>query len=285
MTETIFKVTRGCTLHELAVRLHGSFEGIFDLLVSNPNLESGSILKSGDEITYHPDFAINKPLADRLEEEDIWPANGNRNVFPASFDPTQIWCLIDTRDADYLNLRLSGTGSVATAWDDSHQTEYRSLSSTAPVSTHYFNPPGIPHRTFLLAGSTFSLNLMEIGRTDCDIYLTRQTSIRKLSITGSSTCLGFLPLVTGLEELSVKGSLLNDLAPLDVCRSLKQLHLEGTSFRNHDALAQYLRKVSESYGERPSATIYLSREATQAETAALNTVNTLAPQPWKITIL
>ena len=46
----VYKVKRNQNIFDVAVSIHGSIEGIFDLLINNPNLSFHSQLEEGEEI-------------------------------------------------------------------------------------------------------------------------------------------------------------------------------------------------------------------------------------------
>lgn len=69
-------VRSGQNIYDVALTLHGSVEGIFDLLVSNPWLSMETILSSGMELTYHDEFVVNKNVAMWLKSNNILVRNG-----------------------------------------------------------------------------------------------------------------------------------------------------------------------------------------------------------------
>ena len=54
----VYKVKRNQNIFDVAVSTHGSIEGIFDLLINNPDLSFHSQLKEGEEIYWDEEFII-----------------------------------------------------------------------------------------------------------------------------------------------------------------------------------------------------------------------------------
>ena len=71
-----YSVRSGQNIYDVALTLYGSVEGIFDLLISNPELSMETELRYGMNLNYHEDFIINKDLAIWLKENKILVKNG-----------------------------------------------------------------------------------------------------------------------------------------------------------------------------------------------------------------
>ena len=77
----VYKVKRNQNIFDVAVSTHGSIEGIFDLLINNPDLSFHSQLKEGEEIYWDEEFIIYDSIVNTLQAEHIVPANGERHVY------------------------------------------------------------------------------------------------------------------------------------------------------------------------------------------------------------
>lgn len=77
----VYKVKRNQNIFDVAVSIHGSIEGIFDLLINNPNLSFHSQLEEGEEIYWDEEFIIYDSIVNTLQSEHIIPANGERHVY------------------------------------------------------------------------------------------------------------------------------------------------------------------------------------------------------------
>ena len=70
----------GQNLYDVALTLYGSVEGIFDLLISNPNISLEAVLPKGTELEYHKDFMLNKDMVDWFDTNSVTIKNGNHQI-------------------------------------------------------------------------------------------------------------------------------------------------------------------------------------------------------------
>lgn len=71
-----YKVRSGQNIYDVALTLHGSVEGIFDLLLSNDWLSMDTELKYGMTLNYHEEFVINKDITMWFKEKGVLVKNG-----------------------------------------------------------------------------------------------------------------------------------------------------------------------------------------------------------------
>ena len=65
----VYKVKRNQNIFDVAVSTHGSIEGIFDLLINNPDLSFHSQLKEDEEIYWDEEFIIYDSIVNTLQSE------------------------------------------------------------------------------------------------------------------------------------------------------------------------------------------------------------------------
>jgi len=76
-----YTVISGQNLYDVALHIHGSIEGITDLLVSNPTLSMATVLSQGQELIYSDDYVIDPEIVAWNRLHRVVPANGERNVY------------------------------------------------------------------------------------------------------------------------------------------------------------------------------------------------------------
>lgn len=74
-------VKSGQNLFDVALAIYGSIEGVFDLLVSNPDVNGQALsfdvlLSAGTELNYNEEYTINSDIRDWLSVNKIKVANG-----------------------------------------------------------------------------------------------------------------------------------------------------------------------------------------------------------------
>ena len=78
-----YTVRTGQNIFDVALTLYGSIEGVFDLLISNPEgfdggpLSMTTELKSGMTLNYHEEYVINADIAKWIDDEALRVKNGS----------------------------------------------------------------------------------------------------------------------------------------------------------------------------------------------------------------
>ena len=112
----VYKVKRNQNIFDVAVSTHGSIEGIFDLLINNPDLSFHSQLKEGEEIYWDEEFIIYDSIVNTLQAEHIVPANGERHVYYKNTTaPLRCVMYISPEEAS-IALQMAGDGSLIVDW-------------------------------------------------------------------------------------------------------------------------------------------------------------------------
>lgn len=70
----------GQNIYDIALTIYGSIEGIFDLLISNPNISLETVFTKGVELAYHYDFVLNKDVTNWLKDNKVLVKNGNYKI-------------------------------------------------------------------------------------------------------------------------------------------------------------------------------------------------------------
>lgn len=71
-----YTVRSGQNLYDIALTLHGSIEGLIDLLVSNPGISLNDKLKSGDTLEYDSVFDVNTDISEWFSKNNRIIKNG-----------------------------------------------------------------------------------------------------------------------------------------------------------------------------------------------------------------
>lgn len=112
----IYKVKNGQNLFDVALQLSGSIEGIYDLLVCNPDINADSVLENGQDITYHDDFIINQDIVKYFLENNIVIKNGNAEYNPVLINKE--CSIIIKQKGNYTNIALNTPDSITIDWGD-----------------------------------------------------------------------------------------------------------------------------------------------------------------------
>lgn len=110
-----YTIRSGQNIYDVALTLHGSVEGIFDLLASNDELTMETVLTSGMELNYHDEFMVNKNISLWLKENGIVVKNGEH-----------IYNHLDIEDFVKQHIQSN------------HQEQYDAVSSMSPDEQNMF---------------------------------------------------------------------------------------------------------------------------------------------------
>lgn len=110
-----YTVRSGQNIYDVALTLHGSVEGIFDLLASNDGLTMETELYSGMELNYHDEFMVNKNVALWLKDNGIVVKNGEH-----------IYTHLDVENLIKLHMQ------------DKHKEQYAATNSMSPDEQNMF---------------------------------------------------------------------------------------------------------------------------------------------------
>lgn len=70
----------GQNLFDVSLKIFGSIEGVFDLLLSNPGISYETIFNKGIELDYHENFIINQDIVNWLANNKITVKNGYSEI-------------------------------------------------------------------------------------------------------------------------------------------------------------------------------------------------------------
>lgn len=71
-----YTVRSGQNIYDVALTLYGTVEGIFDLLISNDDINMETTLKRGMVLNYHKELQINSDIVTWLEDNNVLVRNG-----------------------------------------------------------------------------------------------------------------------------------------------------------------------------------------------------------------
>ena len=135
----VYKVKRNQNIFDVAVSTHGSIEGIFDLLINNPDLSFHSQLKEGEEIYWDEEFIIYDSIVNTLQAEHIVPANGERHVYYKNITASLRCAVYISPEEASIALQMAGDGSLIVDWGDNSDLETITLSPTLQKYVHFFD--------------------------------------------------------------------------------------------------------------------------------------------------
>lgn len=250
----IYKVTNNQNIFDVAIAIYGSIEGVFDLLVNNPDLSFDSQLKGGQELYWDEAFVVFDTIVDSLSSEKIVPANGERHVYYKETDK-ELACVIQINgEYDNLALLLSGDGCMVVDWGDNSDLESISLTSDMRTYNHYFDNE-VDQRSVRLYGD-FRIKTWDMSSVNGLVLPIRPIIVDELEMNQNKVPLDGLFLFNETYSVKMSNIEISDLSPIRDM-SLSYLELKNIKYTSSDTLNDYLIYVAQHNNQRRNCTVII----------------------------
>lgn len=267
-------------LFDVALRLYGSIEGLFDILISNPELNMNSQLTYGQKIEYHESFILNKPIVDEFQKQNIVPSGGDKGVYFKHTEEDLIAIVRVNEDMTYSNFKVAGEGTVIVDWCDNSDLQYINLTADLQTIEHYFNCE-VDERRIKIYGNSNTLKLTQLNSTGLGgaIIMCRPLVVDEYVCIGREFSLTGLYLFRGTYKVDLSGSNIASLLPIGDM-DLQELDLTDVFYVDGNVLDDYLEYVVNHYESRRPCTVRLSSEPSERGYKAINTI--LSEPEWNV---
>lgn len=278
-------VTVNQNIWDVAMLLYGTIEGVFDLLISNPNLNMTTDLVPGMELEYHDYFVINEGIVSGLKANNLVPANGERHVYYKHTDKPLVFICGLPPEQEFIDFSVSGDGSMIIDWGDNTELEIVHLTHKTDRLIHYFDNV-VDERRVKIYGS-FNILSLDTSLIKGDVLTVRPVVVDEFISNANGNSLKGLFLFNGTVKLDLRKMVISDLSPI-YDMSLQELNLLQVQFTNISVLDNYLVHLATNYGNRRDCVVYLDTEPTDI---GMNAIQTIINEPewnqagkWKFVI-
>lgn len=267
-------------IFDVALNLYGSIEGVFDLMISNPELSMSSELQYGQELEYHEEFVINSQIVNELKNRNITPSSGERKIYYKQPQEDLLFIVKVNPNLAFVRLRFAGDGVMAIDWGDNSSLENIELKPACQEIEHYFNSE-VEVRRIRIYGNSEILKFTQLDATDLggELILCKPLTIDEYACKGKGYSLSYLSLFDGTYKVDLTGAKIKDLLPLGKMQ-LQELDLRDVSFANISVLDDYLEYVVDHYEDRRPCTLHLSEDPSERGFKAIHTI--LNEPEWNI---
>lgn len=269
------KVKINQNIFDVAVELYGSIEGLFDLLISNPQLTMTTKLQAGMLLEYHDYFIINEGIIKGIQDNKYIPANGERHVYFKESEYDLIAVCGITNEAEHISLVVSGDGVMVIDWGDNSDMQTIILSNAPQSLVHYFDNT-VDIRRAKIYGEC-SLLQLDVSEINGDVFLVRPLIVDEYINRKNGYSLKGLFLFEGTVKVDLQGMTISDLSPIGDM-SLQELNLLNVKFTDVSVLDNYLQYIVSNYGSRRNCTVYLNTEPSENGMQAIRTI--IGEQSW-----
>lgn len=250
----VYKVKRNQNIFDVAVSTHGSIEGIFDLLINNPDLSFHSQLKEGEEIYWDEEFIIYDSIVNTLLAEHIVPANGERHVYYKNTTaPLRCVMYISPEEAS-IALQMAGDGSLIVDWGDNSDLETITLSPTLQKYVHFFDNY-TDERSIKLYGD-FNLKTWDLSSINGLMMPTMPLVVDEIISEKNNLSLQGLFLCKGTYLVKLANMSLSSLAPIQDM-NLSNLELRNINYTKDTVINDYLIYIAKHNNQRRDCKVIL----------------------------
>ena len=252
-----YKVINNQNIFDVAIDIYGSIEGIFDLLINNPDLSFDSKLYDGQTLLWDKDFVINSSIVSSLHTDNAIPINGERNVYYKNIE-ADLKCVIQMGEsASDISLNLSGDGKMIIDWGDNSEIQTIQLQPTLQLYQHYFDNEA-DVRTIRLYGD-FNIKTWDMSTIHGLVLPTQPIIVDEVIISKNIVPLHGLFLFNGIYYVKINDIPITDLSPIKNM-SLSYLELKGISYSSEDVLNDYLKYLAKHNNQRRNCNVVIDTQ-------------------------
>ncbi len=281
----IYTVKPNQNLFDVALHIYGSIEGLFDILITNEQLNMNSELHAGQEIEYHEGYQIQSSIVNEMKSQKLTPSNGERHVYFKETTSPFRFIVGPHPDLNVISFIAGGEGKMIIDWGDNSDLEEVELSHVAKKVEHYFDNEVEQRRVKVYGDFLFTeFNPSELGG---NILYVRPIIVDEYTSQANGFSLAGLFLFEGTYKVDLRRCTVSDLKPITHLH-LQELDLRNVHFPDVAVLDDYLEDLNENYGTRGGGIVRLTTEPTQRGWDAIHTIlgdeirNT--PTPWQFII-
>lgn len=276
----IYTVKPNQNLFDVALHLYGNIEGLFDLLISNPELNMTSELVYGQELVYHEDFVLNESVVSEFKKQGLIPSSGARKVYFKHPEEDLIFLVGVNADMAFTTFKASGEGVMMIDWGDNTPLEYIQLTVSVQSIEHYFDNE-TEKRRIKIYGDTSTLKFIHLDTTGLGgaLILCKPVIVDEYACTNRGYSLLGLSMFEGTYKIDLHSTTIDSLLPIGDM-SLQELDLTGVRFLHDNTIDDYLEYIVAHYEDRRPCTVRLTTEPSDKGYAAINTI--LNEPEWNI---
>lgn len=267
-------------MFDVALHLYGSIEGLFDLLISNPDINMTSELTYGQELTYHEEFVLNESVVSEFNSQNIIPSSGSRKVYFKRPGEDLIFLIGVNADMTFTSFKASGEGTMIIDWGDNSELEYITLTIESRSIEHYFDNEAEKRRIRIYGDSdTLKFTLLDTTGLGGALLLCKPIVVDEYICTNGGYSLTGLSMFEGTYKINLSSTTIDSLLPIGDM-SLQELDLTDVYFVHDYVVDDYLEYIVAHYADRRPCTVRLTTEPSARGYTAIDTI--LNEPEWNI---
>lgn len=267
-------------IFDVALHLYGSIEGLFDLLISNPELNMSSDLQYGQQLEYHDGFVINQSIVNGFATQKITPSAGTRHVYFKQPKEDLLIVVGVNSDLEYSCFKASGEGTLYIDWGDNSEISAITLTTEKQLIEHYFDNV-VDNRRIRIYGDNSRLKFISLDTTDIGgaLLLCKPIIVDEYTCRKRGYALTGLALFAGTYKVDLQQTSISSLLPLGDM-DLQELDLTGAYYTIESIIDDYLEYIVNNYNDRRPCIVRLTSEPSERGYTAIDTI--LNEPEWNI---
>lgn len=256
--------TENQTIYDIAIDIHGTIDGISDILVNNPSLSVDSDVFGGMKITYTSGQTIEQNVVEQLDAMNIIPTNPIRYIYPKAKPHGNIVDIYINKDSSVFSCIQENTGYIIYAdWGDNSDIE-KILPSTNLIY-HQFDltdDVSLGHRKirFYIQNNKNKDSVISFSFNDGEnksVVLYNSLTSNYYIDNSKLDNIDFLRLMTNIKKITLNNVSVSSIYRLSYIESFTELNLLSKDIRPSD-IDKLFMSIIENYGQRLPATISIS---------------------------
>lgn len=249
-------VTANQTIYDVAIDVHGTIDGISDLLINNAWLNIDTELYHGMKIIYTSGETIEKDIVSQLDASEQIPVNPIRKIYPKeNVNGKIIDIFTDAETLIFSCIKNIDSGDIYIDWGDN--TDIEKISGTSKLIYHQFeatDDDNIERKIRFFIQDDKKLNLNFDSNNHYEVMVYQNININEYRDLSRLVDVRFLRLAQGLQKLDLPNVSVLDITPISMIETLRDIKLTSKKI-SPSTLDDFFISIIENYGNRLPATI------------------------------
>ena len=259
---SIYTVTENQTLYDVAIDIHGTVDGISDILVNNTNISVDSELFGGMKLIYTSGQTIEQDVVEQLDAMGIIPVNPIRKIYPKNQPDGKILDIYANISGSTFSFVKSGNKfDILIDWGDNTDIERLSPSNNNgyhqfSLEDSYFGERKIRLYINKNEESPIDITIDENDGVDSDIMVYQSIKSNNFVSYSNIHNTSFLRLFDGLKTITLHKNV-DSIIPISLIESLTQINIYSKKIHPSD-LDNFFISIIDNYGKRIPANININ---------------------------
>ena len=241
----------------VAIDVHGTVNGITDILVHNEWLSIDSEIKAGTEIGYSTEPILEEQVVVDLDRKNITPINSSRNVYYKPIQEGKIADIFISDNTPEFHISRKGGGELIVDWGDNSELEIISPNQEFIFHSFDISEDSSIRRIRIYKKSNDEMSVYVKTPSIYQVFLYHEVDIYEYEDNSPLSDLSFFQMMRGLKRLKINNVSTNSLESISSIETLRDIEVKS-KFISQESMDRFFIGIIENYGERLPAKINVS---------------------------